>query len=82
MVVRRRIACPPGADPVKGHGCTHVHPIIFAKKSRLVGIKWPNSFQLGFGCLVSHSRKGSEEVGIPSGCSWPAKRPTSPRHLA
>jgi hypothetical protein len=24
-----------GADPVKGHGCTHVQPIIFAKTSKL-----------------------------------------------
>jgi hypothetical protein len=27
-----------GADPVKGHGCTHVHPIIFAKTSKLGGL--------------------------------------------
>ena len=28
----------PGAGPSKGHGCTHVHPIIFAKQSKLVVI--------------------------------------------
>ena len=28
----------PGADPVKGHGCTHVHPIIFAITSKLGGL--------------------------------------------
>jgi hypothetical protein len=27
-----------GADPVKGHGCTHVHPIFFAKTSKLGGL--------------------------------------------
>jgi len=27
-----------GADPVKGHGCTHVHPIIFAESSKLGGL--------------------------------------------
>ena len=38
----------PGADPVKGHGCTHVHPIIW----------------LGFRCSASHSiREGKRRGG-------------------
>jgi hypothetical protein len=27
----------------------------------------------GFGCFVSHSRNGREGVGVPGGCSSPAK---------
>ena len=31
---------------------------------------------LGFGCSVSHSRKGREREGMPGGCSSPAKGST------
>jgi hypothetical protein len=34
------------------------------------------AFKLGFGCSVSHSRKGVEGVRIPGECSSPVKRPT------
>jgi hypothetical protein len=36
--------------------------------------------KLGFGCSVSHSRKGREGLSLPGGCSSPAKGPTESRH--
>lgn len=67
-----------GTDSTKGHGCTHIHPIVFVKGSKSGGIKWPNTFGLGFGCSASLSRKGREGVGMPGGCSSSAKRPPQP----
>lgn len=29
----------PGADPVKGYGCTHVYPIFFAKKKKKIEVR-------------------------------------------
>ena len=59
------------------HGCTQ-NPIIFAKKSKLVGkihaqIRIQIAHVRGFGCSISHSRKGRGRADIP--CR-PAKRPT------
>ena len=53
----------PGADPIKGHGCTRVHPIIFAKTSKF-GVACQilaNSFRLGFRC--SAWREGKRRGG-------------------
>jgi len=60
-------------------GCKHVHPIIFAQQSKLVGIihaytlvsrSDPNTnSKLGFGCSVAHIRKGRPESGRTWWCS-------------
>jgi len=59
--------------PSKGHGCTHAHPITFAKQPNLVGIIHAYTLELdsdsntngmsGFGRTVSQSRKGRPRRG-------------------
>ena len=63
--------------PSKVHERTHLHPIIFAKQTKLVGTiqaytrvtgSDPNANgKVGFGCSVSHSRKGGQGMGVPGG---------------
>ena len=62
--------------PSKGHGCTHVHPV--SRHSTCMYTcnqirSDPNTdSKLGFGCSVSHSRKGRLRGGRTWWCSSPA----------
>jgi hypothetical protein len=71
--------------PSKGHRCTQVPLMIFAKQSKLVGKIHAYTLVtrsdpktdsgLGFGCSVSHIRKGRPRGGRTWWCSSPAKGP-------
>jgi hypothetical protein len=64
--------------PSKVHEHTHLHdPIFFAKQSELLctihaytlvtGSDPNTNGKVGFGCSVSHSRKGRQGMGVPGG---------------